>query len=102
MDKVIHEYWYTYGNNKIDSHYELRVNRETPKMFYGKVYYNDYSQGDFAVKKDTLNQVAEIRKFARLEYRVQIYNENEADAREEAIDLIYEHIMRIASKLVER
>lgn len=102
MGKVIHEYWYTYGKNKIDTHYELRIDRETPKMFYGKVYYKGYAQGNFAVNKDSLNQVTEIRKFARLEYRVQIYNENETDAREAATDLIYEHIMRIASKLVER
>ena len=101
MPKIVHEYWYIYGTNQY-SHYELRVERETPKMFYGRVFRSsgDVSLGNFAVNKDNLNQVIELKGIKGIEYRVQINPEDAATARNVAKELFYNHIRKIAEKII--
>ena len=101
MPKIIHEYWYTFGTNQY-SHYELRVERETPKMFYGRVFRSggDISLGNFAVNKDSLNQIIEIKGMKGIEYRAQINLEDAAAARNMAKELFYNYIRQIAEKII--
>lgn len=103
MPKIIHEYWYAFGTSYF-SHYELRVEKETPKMFYGKVFRTGglTSLGNFAAKKDSLDQVIEIKTMTRLKYKVQINLEDEAAARNMAKQLIYNHIIQIAEEVLRR
>jgi hypothetical protein len=100
MPKVIHEYWWTYGTSKV-AHYNLRVEKETAKMFYGKVMSGDFAVANFAIKKEDLNKVTEVRKFSQIEYRVQTDMEDENAARHMAKRLICKHVMKIAEKLIE-
>ena len=100
MNKVLHEYWYTFGKKEI-CHGYLIVKRETPKMFYGDVSDEFFTIGAFSTKKEHLNKVVEIRNNFKTVYRVQLDIENEHEARQRAKELFYEYIMRIAQSIID-
>ena len=100
MPKVMHEYWYSLATNKLRD-YKLQIERETPKMFFGKVMSDGVAIDNFGVRKDGLNQVIEVRRYSIIQYKVTVDIENEMEAKQKAKELIYNHIMRIADKIMQ-
>jgi len=95
MNKIIYEYYYVVGYFYFHSHYNLIVEKETDKMYYGTAY-----GGKFAIKKAVLNSVTEIKdKKYGLVYRVQIDNAtDECEAEKRAKQIIYNYIIDFAEK----
>ena len=91
MSKVLHEYYYVVGDGDIHSSYDLVVEKETDKMYFGTSY---GGAGRFGLKKAVFNRVDIIkdRKYG-LVYHVRMDVEDEHEAREQARELIYNHMI---------
>lgn len=91
MSKVLHEYYYVVGDDDIHSSYDLVVDKETDKMYFGTSY---GGAGRFGLKKEVFNRVDAIkdRKYG-LVYRIRMDVEDEREARRQARDLIYNYMI---------
>lgn len=102
MAKVIYEYWYNYGKDRDVTGYELRITKETPKMFYGDVCnLRGFSVTKFAIKRNDIDKLTIKRNLWGIEYRVWVNADTEAEARKIAKNRIYTHIMKTADEFME-
>lgn len=96
MNKVIYEFYYIVGSHAFNNCYDLIVDKETNKMFYGNVFSpNGVSLNRrFAINKENLNQIYRIIDERRgLVYRVQIESDDRKDATKKAVKIIYDHMI---------
>lgn len=95
MDKTIYEFYYNVGHYAFDTCYRCIVDKETEKMFYGEVFYENgvpYNSR-FAINKDKLNQIhRKIDERNGLFYRVQIESDDIKDAERKAGKIIYDYV----------
>lgn len=99
MPKVIHEYWYNLTDNRF-SYFQLEVNKETPKMFFGNALNSrGVRVGNFTVNKNNINKLMKFNSWKGIEYRVQTDIASEAEAKDMAKALMYERIIGIATEI---
>lgn len=101
--KIIREYYYVIGEKDFSTRFHLLVNKETEKMLYG-VAYDDYNAnyvGKFAINKDNLNKINQIRdkKYGMI-YRIQILDDFNADTEKIAREMIYNYLIETAKYLM--
>lgn len=90
MNKIIHEYWYSFGESDFRTRYDLVVDKETEKMLYGTTLFNGRDRGRFAVKKANLSDVIEFVDAKNGTcYRIQIIDDG-SDTKKKARQILYD------------
>lgn len=94
MDKIIYELYYRLEQDCFHSCYKCVVNKETEKMFYGDVLYeNGVSyNARFSINKSRLEQIHRIVTKDGLSYRIQLEADSVEDAKIKACKIICDHI----------
>ena len=96
--KTIHEFFYNVGSNKFLSHYNIIVDRETEKMLYGAVFDdegNSYSR--CSINKSNLNKICSfVDRNRGTIYRIQLDENDRKVAYNNAKNIIYNYLLKIA------
>lgn len=103
MDKVIYEFYYNVGQNYFYSCYKCVVDKETEKMFYGKVFYESGvpHNSRFAINKSNLNQIRQKADERNgLFYKVQVEGDSIKDAKRKAGKIIYDYVTEFINEFI--
>lgn len=95
MNKILYECYYVVGYDHFHSCYQMTVDRETNKMYYGMV-----SNSRFAIYQSDINNVRKIvdKKYGTV-YRVQVDDvANEYEAKQKAREIIYDYMIDFVEK----